>query len=167
MTETLVQTVIQLLQSIFSKEIIVFIISMLPILELRGGVLAGYWMDLPLWTTSLIAVVGNLLPIPFILMFIESIFKFLLKHHWGEKLVHKIKDRALTKSDSIRKAEFWGLLIFVAIPLPGTGAWTGALVAEMLQIDRKKAFVAIALGVLGALLIMTTLSYGVLNQLGL
>lgn len=167
MTETLVQSVIQVLQSIFSKEIIVFIVSMLPILELRGGVLAGYWMDLPLWTTSLISVVGNLLPIPFILMFIESIFAFLLKHHWGEKLVHKIKDRALTKSDSIRKAEFWGLLIFVAIPLPGTGAWTGALVAEMLQIDRKKAFLAIALGVVGALVIMTTLSYGVLNQLGL
>lgn len=167
MTETLVQSVIQVLQSIFSKEIIVFIVSMLPILELRGGVLAGYWMDLPLWTTSLISVVGNLLPIPFILMFIESIFAFLLKHHWGEKLVHKIKDRALTKSDSIRKAEFWGLLIFVAIPLPGTGAWTGALVAEMLQIDRKKAFLAIALGVVGALVIMTSLSYGVLNQLGL
>lgn len=166
MLETLVQSVIHVLQTVFSKEIVVFIISMLPILELRGGVLAGYFMDLPVWSTSLISVVGNLLPIPFILMFIERIFTFLLSHHWGEKLVHKIKDRALTKSDSIQKAEFWGLLIFVAIPLPGTGAWTGALVAEMLQIDRKKAFIAIALGVVGALVIMLTLSYGVLNQLG-
>lgn len=167
MTEKLVEFMIQGLSSLFNKEGIVFFISLLPILDLRGGVLAGYWLGLPLATTSIIAVMGNLLPIPFILLFIEKIFQFMEKHNILKSLVHKLKERALHKSAGLDKAEFWGLLVFVAIPLPGTGAWTGALIAELLQIDRKKAFLAISLGVLGALVIMLIVSYGVLNQIGL
>lgn len=167
MTEQLVEFMIQGLSSLFNKEGVVFFISLLPILELRGGVLAGYWLDLPLATTSIIAVVGNLLPIPFILLFIEKIFQFMEKHNIFKSLVHKLKERALHKSAGLSQAEFWGLLVFVAIPLPGTGAWTGALMAELLQIDRKKAFLAITLGVFGALGIMLIVSYGVLNQIGL
>jgi len=167
MVESLVEILVNTFQNLFSKEGTVFFISLLPILELRGGVLAGYFMGLPLMVTSVIAVVGNLLPIPFILLFIEKIFTFMEKHNILKDVVLKLRERGKHKSSSISKAEFWGLLVFVAIPLPGTGAWTGALVAEMLQIDRKKAFIAITLGVFGALAIMLTVSYGLLNQIGL
>lgn len=167
MFETLVQSMINLLSSLLSKEGIVFATSVLPILELRGGVLAGYFMGLDLFTTSVIAVVGNLLPIPFVLFFIEKVFLFMEKHNILVNLVHKLKDRATNKSSSIKNAEFIGLVIFVGIPLPGTGAWTGALIAEMLQVDRKKAFLAIICGVFLALAIMLIVSYGLLNQLGI
>ena len=166
MTEKLVELVIHY-AGWLNKEMIVFVISMMPILELRGGVLAGYWMNLPLLTTSIIALVGNLLPIPFILFFIEAILKFLEKHNILTKFIHKIRDRALHKSKAIQNAEFIGLMLFVGIPLPGTGAWTGSLVAETLQMDRKKAFLAIVLAVLLALGIMLVFSYGILNQVGL
>lgn len=167
MVDSLVKFFIDTFQNLISKEGTVFLISMMPILELRGGVLAGYFMELPLFTTSVISVIGNLLPIPFILVFVERIFNYMESHHILEKPVRILHERARHKSKGLNKMEFWGLMIFVAIPLPGTGAWTGALVAEVLQMDRKKAFLSITLGVLGALLIMLTLSYGLLNQLGL
>ena len=166
MVDNLVKILVETFQKLFSKEGTVFFISLLPILELRGGVLAGYFMNLPLVTTSILAVIGNLLPIPFILLFIEKILDFMEHHHIMEKQVHMLRERALHKSKGLNKAEFWSLLIFVAIPLPGTGAWTGALVAEVLQMERKKAFLSISLGVIGALLIMLIVSYGLLNQLG-
>lgn len=166
MTEKIVEYIIQNV-SWLSKELVVFIISMMPILELRGGVLAGYWLGLPLLTTSIIAVIGNLLPIPFILFFIEKILTFLEKHNILTNFIHKIRERALHKSKGLQNMEFIGLMLFVGIPLPGTGAWTGALVAETLQMDRKKALLAIFLGVFIALAIMLIVSYGVLNQIGL
>lgn len=167
MVEHLVEFIVGGLSNSLTKEGIVFTISLLPILELRGGVLAGYWLGLDLLSTSLISVLGNILPIPFILFFIEKVFAFMEKHNILKSLVLKLKERATHKSGAIQKAEFIGLLLFVGIPLPGTGAWTGALIAEMLQIDRKKAFLAISLGVLLALGLMLTLSYGLLNSLGL
>lgn len=166
MTEKLVEFIIHY-ASWLSKEFLVFVISMTPILELRGGVLAGYWLGLPLWTTSLIAVIGNLLPIPFILLFIEKILAFMMKHNILTDFIHKLRERALNKSKGLQNMEFIGLMIFVGIPLPGTGAWTGALVAETLQMDRKKAMLSISLGVIIALVIMLIVSYGVLNQIGL
>ncbi len=166
MTEKLVEFIIHY-ASWLNKEVVVFIISMMPILELRGGVLAGYWLKLPLLTTSIIAVIGNILPIPFILFFIEKILAFLEKHNILTKFIHKLRERALHKSKGLQNMEFIGLMLFVGIPLPGTGAWTGALIAETLQIDRKKALLAIVLGVFIALTIMLIVSYGVLNQIGL
>jgi len=166
MTEKLVEFIIHY-ASWLNKEVLVFIISMTPILELRGGVLAGYWLGLPLWTTSIIAVIGNLLPIPFILLFIEKILAFMVKHNILTNFIHKLRERALHKSKGLQNMEFIGLMIFVGIPLPGTGAWTGALVAETLQMDRKKAMLSITLGVIIALVIMLVVSYGVLNQIGL
>ena len=166
MTEKLVEIILHY-TSWLSSEIIVFFVSILPILELRGGVLAGYWLGLPLWTTSIIAVIGNLLPIPFILFFIEKILAFLVKHKILTKFISKLRERALHKSKSLENMEFIGLMLFVGIPLPGTGAWTGALVAETLQMDRKKAMLAITLGVMIALVIMLIVSYGVLNQIGI
>lgn len=166
MTEKLVEFILHY-TSWLNEEIIVFIISLFPILELRGGVLAGYWLGLPLLTTSIIAVIGNLLPIPFILFFIEIILTFMEKHNILTSFIHKIRDRALHKSKGLANMEFIGLMLFVGIPLPGTGAWTGALVAETLQMDRKKAMLAITLGVFIALIIMLIVSYGVLNQIGI
>lgn len=166
MTEKLVEFILHY-TSWLNKEVIVFIISLLPILELRGGVLAGYWLGLPLVTTSIIAVIGNLLPIPFILFFIEKILAFLEKHNILTSFIHTLRERALHKSKGLQNMEFIGLMLFVGIPLPGTGAWTGALVAETLQMDRKKAMLAITLGVFIALAIMLVVSYGVLNQIGI
>lgn len=166
MTEKLVEFILHY-TAWLNKEVIVFLISLMPILELRGGVLAGYWLDLPLVTTSIIAVIGNLLPIPFILFFIEKILTFMEKHNILTSFIHKIRERALHKSKGLANMEFIGLMLFVGIPLPGTGAWTGALVAETLQMNRKKAMFAITLGVFIALTIMLIVSYGVLNQIGI
>jgi len=166
MTEKLVEFILHY-TAWLNKEVIVFIVSVLPILELRGGVLAGYWLGLPLITTSIIAVIGNLLPIPFILFFIEKILTFMEKHNILTSFIHKLRERALHKSKGLQNMEFIGLMIFVGIPLPGTGAWTGALVAETLQMDRKKAMLAITFGVFIALAIMLVVSYGVLNQIGI
>ena len=166
MTEKLVEFILHY-TAWLSSEVIVFFVSIFPILELRGGVLAGYWLGLPLWTTSIIAVVGNLLPIPFILLFIEKILAFLENHNILTSFIHKLRERALHKSKGLENMEFIGLMLFVGIPLPGTGAWTGALVAETLQMDRKKAMLAITLGVFIALAIMLIVSYGVLNQIGI
>lgn len=150
-----------------SKEMTVFIISLFPILELRGGILAGYFLGLPMWTTTFLAVAGNLLPIPFLLMFIEAIFDWCLKHNLLVKFISTLRRRAQSKSASVKKYEFWGLCIFVAIPLPGTGAWTGVLIAEALGMDRKRAMLSITLGVLIAGVIMLMVSYGLLNFIGL
>lgn len=166
MTEKLVEFILHY-TSWLSGEVIVFVISLFPILELRGGVLAGYWLGLPLMTTSIIAVIGNLLPIPFILFFIEKILTFMEKHNILTSFIHKLRERALHKSKGLENMEFVGLMLFVGIPLPGTGAWTGALIAETLQMDRKKAMFAITLGVFIALTIMLIVSYGVLGQIGL
>ncbi len=167
MVEHIVEFLIEGYASLLSKEGLVLITSMMPVLELRGGVLAGYWMGLPLLTTSVLGVVGNLIPIPFILLFMEKIFEFMEKHNILVGFMRRLRERAKHKSQALVNAEFWGLVLFVAIPLPVTGAWTGAWAAEILQIPRKKAFLAITLGVLGALTIMLIFSYGVLNSVGL
>ena len=147
MTETLVQWFVTHLGGKAAKELIIFIISMIPILELRGGILAAgpAFLNIPTWRAIPICLVGNLIPIPFILLLIRPIFAW------------------LRKSDRISRYEFWGLVLFVGIPLPGTGAWTGALVASLLGIDWKKAFGAIVVGVCMASVIMYILSYVVIG----
>ncbi|HAX52145.1 COG2426 family protein [Muricomes intestini] len=148
-----------------SKKLIVFIISMVPILELRGGLLAAGppFLDVQKWQAVPICIIGNLLPIPFILLLITRIFDWMKGTKKLRPMVEKLETKAMSKSANIEKYEFWGLLIFVGIPLPGTGAWTGALIAALLGIRFKKAFPAIALGVLMAGCIMTILSYGIIG----
>ncbi|WP_334104416.1 small multi-drug export protein [Muricomes intestini] len=148
-----------------SKKLIVFIISMVPILELRGGLLAAGppFLDVQKWQAVPICIIGNLLPIPFILLLITRIFDWMKGTKKLRSMVEKLETKAMSKSANIEKYEFWGLLIFVGIPLPGTGAWTGALIAALLGIRFKKAFPAIALGVLMAGCIMTILSYGIIG----
>ena len=147
----------------FGKELIVFLISLMPILELRGGLIAAALLGLDIAPAFIICIIGNLLPIPFILWFITPIFNKLKKTKHLSKLVNKIEKKALSKKDKIEKAEFWGLLFFVGIPLPGTGGWTGSLIASLIDMDKKKAMLAITCGVLLAGLIVGSLSFGLLK----
>lgn len=147
----------------FGKEIIVFIISMLPILELRGGLIAASLLDINPVTSFIVCFLGNILPIPFILWFITPLFTKLKKTKLFSGMVNKLENKALSKKEQIEKYEFWGLLLFVGIPLPGTGAWTGCLIAALLDMNKKKSFLAASLGVLLAGIIMMILSFGVLK----
>ena len=148
-----------------SREIVIFIISMIPILELRGGLLVASLLDVSITTAIQICIVGNIIPIPFILLFIKQIFKWLKKIKLFRGIIEKLEARAMGKSESIKKYEFWGLVLFVGIPLPGTGAWTGSLIAALLDIDFKKAVLAELLGIIIATVIMSIVSYGLLGAL--
>ncbi len=148
-----------------SREFVIFFISMVPILELRGGLLVAKLLDVSITTAIPICIVGNIIPIPFILLFIKQIFKWLKKISFFKSFIEKLETRAMNKSDSIKKYEFWGLMLFVGIPLPGTGAWTGSLIAALLDIDFKKAILAELIGIAIATIIMSFVSYGLLGAL--
>lgn len=148
-----------------SKEVVVFIISMIPILELRGGLIVSQLLQIPITKAIPICIIGNIIPIPFILLFIKQIFKWMKKIKIFRGLIEKLENRAMSKSDNIKKYEFWGLVLFVGIPLPGTGAWTGSLIAALLDVDFKKAILAELLGIAIATVIMSFLSYGLLGAL--
>lgn len=137
----------------------------MPILEVRGGLLAASLLKIPELQAIPICVIGNVLPIPFILLFIRQIFKWMKKIELFRGLVEKLEKRALGKSDRIKKYEFWGLMLFVGIPLPGTGAWTGALIASLLEIDIKKSSLAILCGVALATVIMYVVSYLIVGNI--
>ncbi len=147
--------------SLFGKTITTFAISMVPILELRGAIPIGVAHGLNIWTAIVVSILGNLVPVPFIIIFIKKIFAWLRnKSRWLNDLVTRMEKRAEKKSEAVQKYAFWGLFILVAIPLPGTGAWTGALVAAMLEMPMKRAFPSIALGVVGAGAIVAFVTYG-------
>lgn len=148
-----------------SKEAVVFIISMIPILELRGGLIVSKLLQVPITTAIPLCIIGNIIPIPFILLFIKQIFKWMKKIRIFRGLVERLEAKAMGKSDNIRKYEFWGLVLFVGIPLPGTGAWTGSLIAALLDVDFKKAVLAELLGIAIATIIMSIFSYGLLGAL--
>lgn len=114
-----------------------------------------------MWTAVPICIIGNVLPVPFILLLLQKVFA-LLKKTPLKGLVEKLENRARNKSSKMAQGEFWGLFLFVGIPLPGTGAWTGSLIASVLEMDRKKAVPPILLGVLCATVIMTLFSYAFL-----
>lgn len=168
MTETLAQYIIDLLSGSFGKEAIIFIISMIPILELRGGLLvAGPLLGVPMAKAVPLCVLGNIIPVPFILLLITPIFTWMKGTKTFKPMVDKLEAKAMSKKDSIERAEFWGLVLFVGIPLPGTGAWTGSLIAALLGIKFKKAFPAVILGILLATVIMCVVSYGMLGSVNL
>ena len=127
---------------------------MIPILELRGGLLAASLLKISAAKALPICIVGNIIPIPFILLFIRQIFKWMKKTKTFRGLITKLENRAMGKSDQIKRYEFLGLLLFVGIPLPGTGAWTGALIASLLEVDIKKSSIAILCGLFMASAIM-------------
>ena len=143
------------------RELCVFFCSMLPIIECRGAIPLGWGLGMPWWQTALFSIAGNILPVPFILLFIRAILKWMRESRikffantaaWLDRKIEKHKG-------TIEKHSYWGVALFVGIPLPGTGAWTGTLIASVLGLDPKKSFLAAVLGVLGATVIMTVLSY--------
>lgn len=166
MAENLAEFFVTTLDGKISSEIIAFIVSLLPILELRGGLIAAKLMGIDFFKAFIICFIGNMLPIPFILLFIRKIFTLLKKNAYFAKLIRKIEEKSLTKADNVRKYRLWGLFFFVAIPLPGTGAWTGALIADLLDIRIRDAMLTIGAGVLVAGLIISALSYGLFGLLG-
>lgn len=167
MTEAITDYLVGLFQGSIPEELIIFFISMLPVLELRGGMIAAKLLGVGLLEAFIICYIGNILPIPFILLFIRRIFQFLKRFKRIGRLVEKLEVRSMRKSEKVKRWRNWGLLAFVAIPLPGTGGWTGALIAALLDIRIRTSFPIIALGVLIANLIMSIFSYGLLGALGL
>lgn len=147
--------------SFIPKEMVSFIISMVPILELRGGLIAASLLGIGVVKAIVICILGNIVPIPFILFFITPIFNWMKKTSLLRPMVEKLESKSMAKSDQIQKYEFWGLALFVGIPLPGTGAWTGALIAALLGIEIKKASLSIFIGLIIATIIMTIISYGI------
>ena len=162
--ESLVQWFTANLSPYISEQAVVFLISMFPILELRGGLLAASLLKVSAAQAIPICVIGNIIPIPFILPFIRQIFKWLKKVRIFRPIIVKLEEKAMGKSDQIRKYEFWGLVAFVGIPLPGTGAWTGALIASLLGVDIKKSSAAILLGIAVATVIMYIFSYVIVGN---
>ena len=162
------QSIVAFIISIFGanagKVIGIFLISLLPVIELRGSILVGYYKGLPWYTNMITSIIGNLLPVPFILLFVVKVFEFMKKRNIMVGFIEKIEKRAMSRSDSIANKEFIGLMLFVAIPLPGTGAWTGALIAALLQFNRKKSFMYICIGVLIAASLVTLGVYGVIGS---
>lgn len=148
-----------------SAEIVIFIISMIPILELRGGLLAASLLGIDITTAIPLCIIGNIIPIPFILLFIKKIFKWMKRFSFFRPIVEKLEKRAESKSEGFKKGEFVALMLFVGIPLPGTGAWTGSLIAALMDMDIKKAIIAELLGIIIATVIMSIVSYGLLGAL--
>jgi uncharacterized membrane protein len=154
------ETLTEFFRSIgLSNELVIFAISMLPILELRGGLIAAAILGVPWYIAFPVCFVANMLPIPFVLMFIRRIFKWMRKIKWLQKPIDKLEAKTRKKGEKIQKGWLIGLLLFVGIPLPGTGAWTGALAADLFDIRIRHSLPTIALGVALAGCIMLVVSY--------
>lgn len=148
--------------STLTKYLIVFGMSMVPVIELRGAVPYGVAAGLPLLPVLITAILGNMVPVPFILLFIRKILDWMkTREGFLKKVADKLEARALSKSDVLEKYAAFGLFVLVAIPLPGTGAWTGALVAAVFRLKWKHAIPSIFAGVIAAGIIMSIVSYGV------
>ena len=159
LTETIAAYFVDLFGTSIPKELVIFLISLLPVLELRGGMIAASLLGVSFVPAFIICYIGNILPIPFILLFIRRIFQFLRDKRGFKKIINALEIRSMRKSEKVLRWRNWGLLAFVAIPLPGTGGWTGALIAALMDIRIRTSFPIIALGVLIANLIMSFFSY--------
>lgn len=141
--------------------LLTFLVAMVPVVELRGAIPFGVVRGLNLWTAIIVSVLGNLVPVPFIILFIRRIFAWMRAHMPKlDGLVTRMEKKAEKNRAAVEKYAFWGLAILVAIPLPGTGAWTGALVAAMMEMRLKRAFPAIVIGVVIAGVIVSIVTYG-------
>ncbi len=143
------------------EALITFFMAMVPVIELRGAIPYGVISGLSVPAAFIIAVTGNLVPIPFLVVFTRKVFEWLrTKSEWLDRMVRKLEAKAEKNQEVVNRYKFWGLVVLVAIPLPGTGAWTGALVAAMMDMRLKNAMPAIILGVIIAGVIVTTVTYG-------
>lgn len=145
----------------FKSALITFLMAMVPVIELRGAIPYGVVAGLSVPLAFVLALIGNLVPVPFLVVFTRKVFEWLRKKSsWLNGIVSRLEAKAERKKDVVLRYEFWGLVLLVAIPLPGTGAWTGALVAAMMDMRLKRAMPSIALGVLIAGIIVTSITYG-------
>lgn len=169
MTSEFLNVILNLFSSMLQfrggREVLVFFISALPILELRGGILAASILKIKPSLAFFLCLFGNMILIPFILYFITPIFNRLKSLSFFRKKIETLEQHALSKRESVEQFQFWGLLFFVAIPLPGTGAFTGALLAALLNMKKGMALLAIFLGVFIAGMIMIFFSYGLFGFL--
>ncbi len=163
--ESLVQLFSSTLGQHVSEEVVIFLISMMPILELRGGLLAASLLKVPILKAIPLCIIGNIIPIPFILLFIKKIFSWMKNFRIFHGLIEKLENRAMSKSGKVTQYEFMGLALFVGIPIPGTGAWMGSLIAALLEMDIKRAVLAELIGIAVATIIMSILSYGLLGAI--
>lgn len=160
-------TIIEAIKSFFletvGKELCVFFCSMIPIIELRGAVPMGAVFDMPWYLTYVLSVLGNMVPVPFILLLIKKVIEWMSKSKvkFFNKFANFLLRKVEKKRAKIEKYAFWGVCFFVAIPLPVTGAWTGSLVASMIDMKPWKAFLSCILGVMISGVIMTVISYGI------
>lgn len=167
--EGLINFIINLFSGItsayYGKEILIFIISMIPLLELRGGILAAALLDMNGISSFIICLIGNIIVIPIALFLLELIFKLLRRLSFLDKIITKFENKCLSKREKLDKYGYLGLFLFVGIPLPGTGAWTGCFLASLLKMDKKKSFIVAMAGVLMAGIIMQILSFGILKNI--
>lgn len=159
--ESFIVSFVDMMKDKIPPGLVVFLISLLPVIELRGGLIAASIIGIEWWKAFAFCFIGNMLPIPFILLFIRTILDLMKRFKPFKRLVDWIERKADKNSEKVAKYKLWGLFILVAVPLPGTGAWTGALVAAFLDLRIKRAFPVIAAGVLVAGIIVAVLSYGI------
>ena len=157
----MIQAIEQFFLETVGRHWCVFFCSLLPVIELRGAIPLGAGLGLPFWQNYLISIVGNMIPVPFILLMIRWVLEIMKKVQGLRKIALWLEAKAEKNRAKIEKYSFWGLSLFVAIPIPGTGAWTGSLVAALIRMDFKKALLSVFLGVLSAGVIMSLISYGV------
>lgn len=149
-----------------AKVLTVFLLSMVPLLELRGAIVAGSIAGLPWYVSYVVSVVGNILPVPIILLFVRQVFSFMKKRGGRlERAACWFESKGTSKSDKITKYATFGLFLFVAIPLPGTGAWMGSLIAALMNMRFKHSLISVFLGILTAGLIMSLACYGIISGL--
>lgn len=162
MVENIVDAFVNFLESNnIPTQLIPFLVSLFPVLEIRGGMIAARALNIDFIQAFIVCYLGNMIPIPFILLFIRKIFDLMRKVKCFAKIVDKLEAKADKKKDTIVKYQEWGLLLFVGIPLPGTGGWTGALIAALMDLRMKKCLPIIAIGVFIAGLIMSLITYGI------
>ena len=161
MTEQLATWFSSLFSEGIGKELVAFLASLLPIIECRGGMIIAKAASIPFFKAFFLCYLGNMIPIPFILLFIKQIFKFMKQHHILTGFIEKLEGKTAKNQDKVLRYKQWGLLLFIAIPLPGTGAWTGTLAASILNMGLKKSALACMGGVILAGIIM-----GILSTLG-
>ncbi|MBQ6895272.1 MAG: small multi-drug export protein [Clostridia bacterium] len=154
---------IELIESYFAginKALAVFIVSMMPVVELRGAIPFGVSLGMDWREVYLISVIGNIIPVPFIILFFRPLIEYFEKTKLFGKIASKLRHRTNTKIEGLNKYKILGLFLFVAIPLPGTGAWTGAAIAGLLKMRIKHSFIPIFAGVIVAGILMMGISYG-------
>jgi len=138
----IIKRIIKEFLDVLIKILTVLLIAMTPVMELRAAIPVGVASGLDLKLSILISIIGNIIPVPFIVLFIEKIFQWMKRYDFFKRIVEKMENKVDKKRDVVDKYGYWGLFLFVAIPLPGTGAWTGSLVAALLKMKIKKSFIA-------------------------